>query len=72
MLYEVITLTEVNTREAIDTFSKAIELDQSDPLPRLGLGLAKIREGHLEEGRREIEIAATLDPDNGLISYNFV
>lgn len=60
-------LTEVNTREAINTFSRAIELDQSDPLPRLGLGLAKIREGHLEEGRRELEIAATLDPDNGLI-----
>jgi len=60
-------LTQVNTKEAKATFEKAIELDQADPLPRLGLGLAKIRDGDLHEGRREIEIAATLDPGNSLI-----
>ena len=48
-------------------FEKAIELDQAAPLPRLGLGLAKIRKGCLEEGRKEIEIAVSLDPDNSLI-----
>ena len=42
-------------------------MDQADPLPRLGLGLAKIREGKLSEGRGEIEIAASLDPNNSLI-----
>jgi tetratricopeptide (TPR) repeat protein len=42
-------------------------LDQADYLPRLGLGLARIREGDLEEGRREIEIAASLDPNNSLV-----
>jgi tetratricopeptide (TPR) repeat protein len=31
------------------------------------LGLAKIREGDLAEGRREIEIAASLDPNNSLV-----
>jgi len=33
----------------------------------LGLGLAQIREGSLQEGGREIEIAASLDPNNSLI-----
>jgi tetratricopeptide (TPR) repeat protein len=36
-------LTRIKTRESMKTFEKAIELDQADPLPRLGLGLAKIR-----------------------------
>jgi tetratricopeptide (TPR) repeat protein len=50
-----------------EAFEKAIGLDQADPLPRLGLGLAKIREGNLGEGRGEIEIAASLDPNHSLI-----
>ncbi len=33
----------------------------------MGLGLAKIREGDLHEGGRDIEIAASLDPNNSLI-----
>jgi Flp pilus assembly protein TadD len=48
-------------------FAKAIELDQAAPLSRLGLGLAKIRQSDLAEGTQEIEIAASLDPDNSLI-----
>ncbi len=55
-------LMRVKTRRAKEAFEKAIGLDQADPLPRLGLGLAKIREGKLHEGGREIEIAASLDP----------
>src|SRR5512143_2678433 len=35
-------LTQVNTSEATKAFGKAIKLDDADPLPRLGLGLAKI------------------------------
>jgi hypothetical protein len=35
--------------------------DPADPLPRLGMGLAKIRDGDLDEGTREIETAAPLD-----------
>lgn len=42
-------------------------LDQAAPLPRLGLGLAKIREGHLLDGGRELEIAASLDPNNATV-----
>jgi Flp pilus assembly protein TadD len=53
--------------DAQAAFERAIALDQADPLPRLGLGLAKIREGELEEGRQEIEIAAALDPANSLV-----
>jgi Flp pilus assembly protein TadD len=60
-------LTRVETGEAKGAFEQAIKLDDADPLPRLGLGLAKIRDGHLEDGRREIEIAASLDPNNSLI-----
>jgi tetratricopeptide (TPR) repeat protein len=60
-------LTKVNTTESMAAFEKAIELDQADPLARLGLGLAKIREGDLQGGGREIEIAASLDPNNSLV-----
>ena len=60
-------LTEVKTTEAKAAFEKAIKLDQAAPLPRLGMGLAKIREGDLQDGGREIEIAASLDPNNSLI-----
>jgi len=42
-------LTRVETGPARQAFDKAIGLDSSDPL-RLGLGLAKIREGMLGEG----------------------
>ena len=75
-------LTQVKTRKSKEAFEKAIELDQADPLPRLGLGLAKIREGGLPkwdpdfikivdkgllEGTKELEIAVSLDPGNSLI-----
>jgi tetratricopeptide (TPR) repeat protein len=75
-------LTQVKTKKSKEAFEKAIELDQADPLPRLGLGLAKIREGGfpkwdpdfgkildkgLLEGTKELEIAVSLDPDNSLI-----
>ena len=58
---------QIKTKPSKDAFEKAIRLDQGDPLPRLGLGLARIREGDLAEGREEIEIAASLDPNNALI-----
>jgi tetratricopeptide (TPR) repeat protein len=60
-------LTQVKTTESKAAFEKAIALDQADSLPRLGLGLAKIRDGDLEAGGREIEFAASLDPNNSLI-----
>jgi hypothetical protein len=35
-------------------------------MPRLGLGLAIIRDGDLKAGREQIEIAVALDPTNSL------
>ncbi len=60
-------LAQVKTTKSRATFEKAIELDQADPLSRLGLGLAKIRDGDLDAGSREIEIAASLDPNNSIV-----
>jgi len=60
-------LAQIKTKESRDAFERSIILDQADPLPRLGLGLATIRDGDVEAGRKEIEIAASLDPNNSLI-----
>ncbi len=60
-------LIAMETQAATLSFATAIEQDPSAPLPRLGLGLALIREGNLHQGRRAIEIAAILDPGNALV-----
>lgn len=60
-------LVRIEVPAAKAAFERAIRQSQDDPLPRLGLGLAKIREGDLSGGREEIEIAAILDPANSLI-----
>jgi tetratricopeptide (TPR) repeat protein len=63
-------LVRLEAASARQTFLNAIALDQADPLPRLGLGLARIRQGALQQGREEIEIAAILDPlDSNVRSY---
>jgi tetratricopeptide (TPR) repeat protein len=60
-------LLKIHTQQAKTIFSEAITLDQTDPMPRLGMGLTLIREGKLEAGRIELEIAASLDPVSSLI-----
>lgn len=60
-------LLQIDTQSAKTFFTQAIALDQADPMPRLGLGIALIREGNLEAGRIELEISASLDPANSLI-----
>jgi Tfp pilus assembly protein PilF len=60
-------LIHIRIDEAKAAFIKAIELDSAAPLPRLGLGLAKIRGGDLSSGRADIEIAAGIDPNNSLV-----
>ena len=60
-------LFNTETTLALRSFEVAVKLDSSAPLPRLGLALAKIRNGDLEQGRQDLEIAAVLDPDNALI-----
>ena len=59
-------LTEFRTGPAAEAFEQAITLDPADPLPRLGLGLAKIRDGDLEAGRGEIDAAVALDSNRSL------
>jgi tetratricopeptide (TPR) repeat protein len=60
-------LAQIKTEKARQAFAKAISVDSAAPMARLGMGLAMIREGHLADGRGEIEIAACLDPGNALI-----
>lgn len=48
--------------DAAATFGKAIALEGEAPLPRLGLGLAKLNAGDTAGGRLELETAASLDP----------
>ena len=60
-------LARLEIAQASEAFQKSIELDPADPLPRLGLGLAMIRQGSLAEGREQIEIAVALDPANSLL-----
>ncbi|MFO1073584.1 MAG: FecR domain-containing protein [Geminicoccaceae bacterium] len=60
-------LVQFRTTAARGAFDDAIRLGPADPLPRLGLGLAQIRDGDLEQGRRSIEVAVALDPGNALL-----
>ncbi len=62
-----VRLVRIETKSAKESFGTAIRLDATDPLPRLGLGLAKIREGDLSGGRQEIELAAILDTESSLV-----
>lgn len=54
-------------RLAIADFDQAVDIDSTDPLARVGLGLATIRSGNLQVGREHLEIASALDPSNSLI-----
>jgi tetratricopeptide (TPR) repeat protein len=62
-----IHLASLETRQAKEAFARSISLDQADPLPRLGRGLARIRTDDLRQGRADIETAASLDPNSSLI-----
>ena len=60
-------LAQVDIKAAHADFQTAIDRDSFDPLARLGLGLAIIRDGKLTLGREQIEIAVALDPTNSLL-----
>jgi tetratricopeptide (TPR) repeat protein len=47
-------------------FDRAVHLDAGFPLGHAGRGIAQIREGHVAEGREELQTAATLDPGESL------
>jgi len=60
-------LAESHDTEARVAFERAIRFSSDDPLAHFGLGLAKIKRGDLTEGRRELEAAVALDPNNALL-----
>ena len=60
-------LVEFRTGTASAAFERAIALNPADPLPRFGLGLAQIREGSLDQGRANLELAVGLDSSNALL-----
>ena len=60
-------LVEFDTAKAKAAFDRAIAIDSANPQPRMGLGLARIRDGDLRAGRSNIEIAVALDPDSSLL-----
>lgn len=62
-----VALAEFRAADARAAFEKAIALDAADPLPHLGLGLAKISVGELEQGRGDIEVAVGLGSNNALL-----
>lgn len=60
-------LLRTDTDNALESFATAVNIDSTAPLPRLGLALTKIRRGDVSDGRKDLEIAAILDPNNSLI-----
>ncbi len=62
-----VALARLQIDRARSAFEAAIASDPADPLPRMGQALAKIRRGFLADGRRDLEIAASLDPLSSLI-----
>lgn len=60
-------LAENTIASAERAFTQAINLDSSDPMARLGLALAKIKQGQLDAGKCDLEIAVNLDPNNAIL-----
>ena len=55
------------TKEAMDYFDRAIAVDGALANAWLGRGLLKIRDGHSKEGREDLQVAATLEPQRGVL-----
>ena len=60
-------LAEFKNAVAMAAFKRAITLSPSDPMAHLGLGLARISDGDLAAGGRDIEVAVALDSNNALL-----
>jgi len=61
------SLATFRIASAIASFEKAMAADPADPMPHLGLGLARINQGKLAAGRAEIELAVGLDSNSALL-----
>lgn len=60
-------LAEFHNPEAKRAFEQAIRLNSADPIAHLGMGLAKISDGQLADGRKELEASVALDSSNALL-----
>jgi len=58
---------ENRLREAIDFFEQAMAVDGGLGNAWLGRGLCRIRQGRAEEGRLDLQIAATTEPQRSLL-----
>ncbi len=57
---------ENNINDAKDSFEKAMSLDGALGNAWLGRGLCLIRQGHEEAGRRDLQVAAALEPNRSI------
>ncbi len=62
-----LNLFNLQLERAAEQFRQAIELHSENPQAHLGLGLALLRQGELEAGRRQLEIATSLDPARSVL-----
>ena len=62
-----IALNRFANKEAQTYFHTAINSNDSEPLARLGLALALIQKGKIQQGRAEMEMAVLLDPGSSLL-----
>ena len=62
-----IELAKERTHAAASLFSKAVAADSGLSMARLGMGITKIREGHVRQGREELQAATALDPEDSLL-----
>jgi tetratricopeptide (TPR) repeat protein len=63
----LVLLIEERADEAKAAFEKALRRDPKDPKALLGLGLAEISLGRLQDGQNKLRLADEADPDNALI-----
>jgi Flp pilus assembly protein TadD, contains TPR repeats len=62
-----IALNRFATSKAQNHFQAAITSNSNEPLARLGLALALIQKGKIDEGRAQMEMAVLLDPTSSLL-----
>lgn len=55
------------TKEALGWFDRAIAIDGALGNAWLGRGLCRIREGRGDEGRQDLQVAATLEPQRAIL-----
>jgi tetratricopeptide (TPR) repeat protein len=61
-----VELAAYHTDVAARWFDRAVEADSGFPLAHAGRGISRIRQGHVADGREELQTAATLDPSESL------